>query len=55
MTEQLLSDPKMMERIGKFNSVYAREKFSAAQVSKRLENIYEDVIKGIDRNSNHQA
>lgn len=49
--ERLLSDPNLMERIGKYNSVYAREKFSAAQVSKRLENIYENVIKGIDGTS----
>ena len=51
--EKLLSDPELMESIGKFNSVYAKERFSAAQVAKRLENIYEDAIQG--SNPNHIA
>ena len=44
--EKLLSDPQLMERIGKYNESYAKKRFSAIEVSKRLENIYEDVLKG---------
>jgi len=48
--EQLLSNPELMDRIGKYNVVYVKERFSAIQVAKRLENIYEDVINGTSNN-----
>ena len=44
--EKLLSNPQLMALNGKYNVDYAREKFSAVQVSKRLENIYNNVING---------
>jgi glycosyltransferase involved in cell wall biosynthesis len=50
--ETLLSDPELMERIGKFNTVYAKERFSAIQVCKRLESIYEAAITGSTYNHN---
>ena len=48
--EELLSNPELMENIGKYNAVYAKERFSAIQVAKRLENIYEDAINGSSNN-----
>jgi glycosyltransferase involved in cell wall biosynthesis len=50
--EKLLSNPELMERIGSYNTVYAKERFSAAQVAKRLESIYEDAISGSSNNQN---
>ncbi len=48
--EKLLSNPELMENIGKYNADYAKKRFSAIQVAKRLESIYEDVIKGNTEN-----
>lgn len=44
--EKLLSHPELMERIGAYNTVYAKERFSAKLVCQRLENIYEAAIEG---------
>ncbi len=50
--ETLLSNPEMMKQIGTFNRDYARENFSAIQVAKRLENIYDQIISGSGDSNN---
>lgn len=50
--EALLSNPELMQRIGKYNTIYAKKRFSAEQVAKRLEQIYEDAIEGTVVSSN---
>lgn len=41
--DQLINDPELCERIGRYNKEYARERFAASKVSKRLEDIFEIV------------
>jgi len=42
--ERLLSNPKLMNQIGKYNAAYAKERFKPELVCRRLENIYEKTI-----------
>lgn len=42
--EFLLSNPELGRRIGSFNRTFARERFAASQVSRRLQSIYSQLI-----------
>lgn len=42
--EQLIAQPELMKRMGSYNILYAKERFSPELVSERLENIYEDAM-----------
>ena len=42
--DQLLADPAWRKQIGEYNIDYAKKKFAAVQVAKRLENIYNEVF-----------
>jgi glycosyltransferase involved in cell wall biosynthesis len=44
--ERLARDPELYERISAHNATYARDRFAAPQVAKRLESIYRSVLGG---------
>ena len=43
--EKLIADPERREKMGRYNREYARQRFAASRVAKRIEQIYHDVLR----------
>ncbi len=44
LTEKLVIDPDLRSRIGHYNREYAKERFTASRVARRIEAVYRDVL-----------